>query len=145
MVETPALQNFPVPQHVDATYLFTEPASLYGFWLALDDATLENGCLWFYPGSHKQNAPDFRFIRNPDSESKELCIDRGTRPVYDEEKFEPTPVAKGSCILIHGNVVHRSLPNHSDKPRHVYTFHTYDKTSEYSKENWLQADFESIY
>lgn len=30
-----------------------EPMKLYGVWIALDDATEENGCLWFIPGSHK--------------------------------------------------------------------------------------------
>jgi len=43
-----------VKPHQDATYLYTEPPqkSLLGFWIALDDATLENGCLHFWPGSH---------------------------------------------------------------------------------------------
>lgn len=39
--------------HQDATFLNTTPMKLYGLWIALEDATLENGCLWFMPGSHK--------------------------------------------------------------------------------------------
>lgn len=39
--------------HQDSTFLYTEPMKLMGFWIALEDATLENGCLWFIPGSHK--------------------------------------------------------------------------------------------
>lgn len=39
--------------HQDSTFLFTEPKqSCLGLWLALDDATLENGCLWVRPKSH---------------------------------------------------------------------------------------------
>lgn len=43
-----------VQVHVDSTFLNTDPVdALVGVWIALDDATLENGCLWFIPGSHK--------------------------------------------------------------------------------------------
>ncbi|KAK3736638.1 hypothetical protein QZH41_017026, partial [Actinostola sp. cb2023] len=39
--------------HRDSTYLYTEPTSVIGAWIPLEDCTLENGCLWFIPGSHK--------------------------------------------------------------------------------------------
>lgn len=42
-----------VPPHQDSTFLYTEPPSAVGFWYALEDATLENGCLSFLPGSHR--------------------------------------------------------------------------------------------
>ena len=38
--------------HCDATFLYTEPVSVCGFWFAVEDATLENGCLWALPGGH---------------------------------------------------------------------------------------------
>ena len=38
----------------DGTFLYTEPLRLFGFWFAIDDATEENGCLWYVPGSHDQ-------------------------------------------------------------------------------------------
>lgn len=42
-----------VNPHQDATFLYTEPLGrLLGIWMALEDATLDNGCLWFIPGSH---------------------------------------------------------------------------------------------
>lgn len=42
-----------VTAHQDSTYLFTEPhQTCLGLWLALDDATVENGCLWARKGSH---------------------------------------------------------------------------------------------
>lgn len=42
-----------VTSHQDATFLYTEPLGrVLGVWIALEDATLENGCLWFIPGSH---------------------------------------------------------------------------------------------
>ena len=39
--------------HQDATFLYTEPMTVTGLWFALEDATLENGCLWAIPGGHK--------------------------------------------------------------------------------------------
>ena len=44
-----------VAPHQDATYLHTEPKpnKIVGIWIALEDCTLENGCLSFIPGSQK--------------------------------------------------------------------------------------------
>lgn len=43
-----------VTDHVDATFLQIEPIEkVVGIWIAVDDAEIENGCLWFIPGSHK--------------------------------------------------------------------------------------------
>lgn len=50
-----------VPPHQDSTFLYTEPPSAVGFWYALEDATRENGCLSFLPGSHKVSR--FRFTK----------------------------------------------------------------------------------
>lgn len=42
-----------VVPHQDSTFLYTTPPSVVGYWLALEDATKTNGCLWAIPGSHK--------------------------------------------------------------------------------------------
>ena len=39
--------------HQDATFLYTDPMTVTGFWFAIEDATLENGCLWAAPGGHR--------------------------------------------------------------------------------------------
>jgi len=44
---------FAVIPHQDATYLACQPLRVVGLWLALEDAAVDNGCLWFLPGSHK--------------------------------------------------------------------------------------------
>ena len=44
-----------VNSHQDSTFLYTTPRqSCLGLWLALDDATLQNGCLWVRPKSHRE-------------------------------------------------------------------------------------------
>ena len=39
--------------HQDSTFLYTEPESAVGFWVALEDASKDNGCFWVAPGGHK--------------------------------------------------------------------------------------------
>ena len=57
-----------VQAHQDGSYLYTTPLKLTGLWIALEDGTLENGCLSFIPGSHKTHDLLTRFIRNPNKE-----------------------------------------------------------------------------
>ena len=84
-----------VTSHQDGSYLFTEPNSTVGFWIALEDATLENGCLKFIRASH-MNGTHRRYIRNPDTEAKELLIYDRPEPIYQMSNFTAVPVKKGS-------------------------------------------------
>ncbi|KAK5643028.1 hypothetical protein RI129_009195 [Pyrocoelia pectoralis] len=125
--------------HQDASFLYTDPVNIIGFWIALDDATLENGCLWFARGSHKSGVHR-KFVRNPDPTAQPLLMYTGPSPHYQKSSFTAVPVSKGSCILIHGQVVHSSESNKSEKQRNVYTFHVIEqKNTKYSSKNWLQA------
>lgn len=47
--------------HQDNSFIYTEPASCVGLWLALEDATVTNGCLWAIPGSQKSMLLPFIF------------------------------------------------------------------------------------
>jgi phytanoyl-CoA hydroxylase len=128
-----------VSTHQDSTFLYTDPPShLVGFWFALEEATEENGCLYFIPGSQSIN-PTCRFVRNPDASSSTLTMMRGVELDYPMDRFKAAPVPKGSLVVIHGNVIHRSERNSSNKSRHAYTFHVVDfDNATYSNENWLQ-------
>uniref|UniRef100_A0A8B9CSI5 Phytanoyl-CoA dioxygenase domain-containing protein 1 n=1 Tax=Anser brachyrhynchus TaxID=132585 RepID=A0A8B9CSI5_9AVES len=139
--------GFPSPQpaplatvtpHQDATFLHTEPLGrVMGFWIALEDATQENGCLWFIPGSHT-NGITRRMVRAASGAS--TCVEFvGSEPTYDDSQFIPVPISKGGLILIHGEVVHKSELNSSEFSRHVFTFHIMEaKDTSWSKDNWLQ-------
>ena len=81
--------------HQDSTFLHTDPMKLVGVWFALEDVTLENGCLWFIPGSH-QDGISRRFIRNPDPSSPNLTMYTHPNPEYDTTKFIAGPVPKGT-------------------------------------------------
>uniref|UniRef100_A0A8D3DF54 Phytanoyl-CoA dioxygenase domain-containing protein 1 n=1 Tax=Scophthalmus maximus TaxID=52904 RepID=A0A8D3DF54_SCOMX len=111
-----------VRPHQDATFLYTEPLGrVMGVWIALEDATLNNGCLWFIPGSQNSGITQ-RMVRAPEG-TFPLTDFIGKEKTYDEQKFIAVPVKKGSVVLIHGQVVHRSAENNSEDSRHVYTFH----------------------
>lgn len=127
-----------VASHQDGSYLHTEPSSVVGFWIALEDATLENGCLKFIRASHK-NGIHRRFIRNPDKGSPELLIYDKPAPIYQLSNFTTAPVKKGTLVIIHSQVVHRSESNKSNKCRDAYTFHVIEtRGTRYASDNWLQ-------
>ncbi|KAJ1653672.1 hypothetical protein IWQ61_006248 [Dispira simplex] len=93
-----------VPPHQDSTFLFTKPLSAVGFWLALEDCTEKNGCLYFVPGSHKTTPISHRFIRKETGQGTEMIpIDptyppnqpRIDSPSYSEADFILTPVEAG--------------------------------------------------
>ncbi|XP_015514525.1 phytanoyl-CoA dioxygenase domain-containing protein 1 homolog [Neodiprion pinetum] len=127
-----------VTAHQDATYLYTQPPRLLGFWIALEDATLENGCLWIAPGSHNGGVHR-RYMRNKDPKASELLVYDSAAPCYPQSNFRAIPVKKGTCVLLHGQVVHYSNANKSQKSRHAYTYHVVEtKHVQYSKDNWLQ-------
>eukprot|EP00095_Tigriopus_kingsejongensis_P005332 maker-scaffold779_size98098-snap-gene-0.23 protein:Tk05332 transcript:maker-scaffold779_size98098-snap-gene-0.23-mRNA-1 annotation:"phytanoyl- dioxygenase domain-containing protein 1" len=128
-----------VTPHQDGSFLRNDPLNLVGFWFPIDDATLENGCLWYIPGSH--TLPVSRhFVRNPAQSGNEpLMMFRGENPQFNDSNWVAAPVKKGSLVLIHGQVLHKSEANTSDKPRHAYTFHMVETEGcAYSAENWLQ-------
>lgn len=130
-----------VPSHQDSTFLYTDPPSAVGFWIALEDSTLDNGCLSFVPGSHRNVPLRSRFVRMPQGGTG--FIDLESPSSYDpkiesESDFHAEQVAKGSLVVINGSVVHKSEANRSDKSRFIYTFHIIEGNNEYDSRNWLQ-------
>ncbi|WAR24748.1 PAHX-like protein [Mya arenaria] len=84
--------------HQDSSFLHTDPMKLVGFWIALEDATLENGCLWFIPGSHKEGIHcGRRMLRNPNKgEGESGTIFQGEMPKYNDKDFIPGPATANS-------------------------------------------------
>jgi len=120
--------------HQDSTFLYTEPAEIAGLWFALEDATLENGCLWAIPGGHKLGLKS-RWLRSATGTMKFEVFDSSPWP---EEKLLPLEVRKGSLIVLNGLLPHKSLANRSAKSRHAYTLHVISGNCRYPETNWLQ-------
>ena len=85
--------------HQDSWFLYTEPNSAIGFWIALEDCTLQNGCLQFIKGSHKSGVHR-RYIRNPDKTSKDLMIYDRAAPFYPQSSFTPIHCSKGNYLVL---------------------------------------------
>jgi phytanoyl-CoA hydroxylase len=119
--------------HQDSTFLHTEPLSCTGFWFALEDATEENGCLWAEPGGHRRPLRQ-RFVREGDT-TRMVTLDPAPLP---SDGLVPLPASKGTLVLLHGSLPHRSGPNLSDRSRHAFALHLIDGACRHSPDNWLR-------
>ncbi|MCH9695483.1 MAG: phytanoyl-CoA dioxygenase family protein [Gammaproteobacteria bacterium] len=121
--------------HQDSTYIYTQPESCVGFWFALEDASLENGCMQFIPGGHKAPLKK-RNYRKSDG----LLVTE----TLDDAPWDGEPVAAevpaGTLVVFDGRAPHLSAANRSSKSRHAYTLHVIDQSCHYPAENWLQRD-----
>jgi phytanoyl-CoA hydroxylase len=120
--------------HQDSTFLYTEPIDIAGLWFALEDATIENGCLWALPCGHRHGLKS-RWRRSQN--------DRMEFEIFDNEPWPtaglvPLEVPKGSLILLHGLLPHCSFENRSPRSRHAYTLHLIGARVNYPADNWLQ-------
>jgi phytanoyl-CoA hydroxylase len=123
-----------VTSHTDHTFLWTEPRSVTGFWFAVEDATLENGCLWALPGG--QDIPvKQRFRRDGQGGTVMEVLDDTP---YPEEGLVPLEVPAGTLVVLNGTLPHRSGPNRSDRSRHAYTLHVIEQGATYPDDNWLR-------
>jgi len=141
-----------VTSHQDSSFLHTTPRpTCLGLWLALDPATLRNGCLWVRPGSHKEpirrlfvrnpkyfaegdrDAPQMVFEQPDESESSKLeawqwegKMPDGWEPPSEglrQKGFISVECEVGDLVVIHGQVDHMSLPNTSELPRETFQLH----------------------
>jgi phytanoyl-CoA hydroxylase len=122
--------------HQDATFFETTPVSVTTFWFALEDATIDNGCLWVEPGGHRGPMRE-RFVRNGDVIKMEKLNDMAWP---DDSVAVPLEAKAGSLVCFHGLLPHYSAPNRSPVSRHAYTLHATDGATTYSPQNWIQRD-----
>ena len=120
--------------HQDASFLITEPVSVVTFWFALEDATLDNGCLWVQPGGHRGPLRQ-RFVRDADAVHMQTL---DATPWPGTEQAVPLEVRSGSLVCFNGLLPHFSGPNRSEKSRQAYTLHVTDAACEWSAQNWLR-------
>jgi len=132
-----------VTPHMDSTFLYNEGApsnGLTGMWLALEDATVDNSCLYYVPGSHKDHPePPRRWKKNTDLDEPTMEFE-GNDPVYPDDKWIAAPVKRGTLVLINGTVMHKSFPNTSNRSREIVTWHVIEggRDLKWSAHNWLQ-------
>jgi phytanoyl-CoA hydroxylase len=96
--------------HQDENFIPTRDRSLCGVWIALDDATVDNGCLWVLPGSHAHG------VIWPSKPHGTRDFDEGRESFGFPESADravPVEVEAGGVVFFNGYLLHRSLPNRS--------------------------------
>jgi phytanoyl-CoA hydroxylase len=109
-VAKPPQARTELPWHQDNGYTPLVPEEYVTCWLALDDADVDNGCLWVIPGSHRQGTVRHRNGAGP------------FRVGYDGPDVDgvPVPVRRGSVLVFSSLLMHRSGPNTTDRPRRAW-------------------------
>jgi phytanoyl-CoA hydroxylase len=120
--------------HQDASFLYDTPMSVTGFWFALEDASVDNGCLWVEPGGQRGPLRE-RFVRHGDA-VRSVVLD--ATPWPDASVAVPLEVEAGTLVCFHGLLPHYSASNRSPLSRHAYTLHATDARCAWAADNWLQ-------
>jgi phytanoyl-CoA hydroxylase len=105
--------------HQDEIYIPTRDRSLCGAWIAMDDATDENGCLRVIPGSHRSGMLHDNRPHNKPSEFDFAPESYG----FDESQEVLVEVTAGSVVFFNGHLLHRSKRNRSQVYRRALVNH----------------------
>ena len=99
----------PFPWHQDTGYTFTDPQHYLTCWVALNDATIDNGCPWVLPGVHRSGTLLHHWV-DPIGWQ---CLDAPTGAV-------PAEVPAGGAVVFSSLTPHQTGPNITDGPRKAY-------------------------
>jgi len=128
--------------HQDATYFFTAPQSVLTFWFAIEDATIQNGCLQV-----DKKGADFpikeQFKRYNDDSTELVTLKDIAWPSND--RALPLEVKAGTLVVFNGALPHFSEANRSNKSRHAFTLHITSAEADYDAHNWIRAEGVRIY
>ena len=106
------------PWHQDSYYFRFDRQPQVGVWLALSRATLQNGCLWVLPGSHR--GPIYRHV--PD---RRPAANRAYMEIVDQDDSprEPSLMEPGDVLFFHSFLMHMSTDNVADERRAAMVYH----------------------
>jgi phytanoyl-CoA hydroxylase len=122
------------PWHQDSFYFPMEPDRQLGVWLAVTEATMENGPLWILPGSHREPVHEHVKDRRPDALYGYVGI-----VDHDMQAAVPVLMEPGDLLLFDSHLMHRSTDNRSEAIRAAMVYHyspagTVDRTREQVRE-----------
>ena len=122
--------------HQDASYLITEPSSIAGFWIALEDAHKENGCLWVQPGGHTGPLREIYEVNHESMTGTLRELDDTPWPSATDGIAVEVPA--GSLVIFNDHMPHYSSQNRSQSSRQAFTMHFAEENARWSAKNWLQ-------
>ena len=127
----PASNGKRTPWHQDGQYWPIRPLATCTVWIAIDDATVENGCLRYVPGSHRTN----RLMRHEVNSSPDVTLNQElTRDEYDEAEAVDLVLEAGQMALHDVYIAHGSEENRSPHPRRGMTMRFMPTSSVYDRE-----------
>jgi len=114
----PARTGAETPWHQDESYWSGAHAYRTGsIWIPLQEASVENGCMWFVPRSHELDVVPHQSINNdPRVHGLELRADQ----MHLVKDAEPQPLPPGGATIHGSRMLHYAGPNRSDVPRRAY-------------------------
>jgi phytanoyl-CoA hydroxylase len=119
------------PYHQDSAYWAIDPPALCSAWIALDDATLENGCMRVLAGSHRWGLVEHKHLADFQVEEEKL----------DLSSEVAVPLEAGGALLFHSMLLHATSPNHSDNPRRAMICSFMSARSRYTGKPGTQPEF----
>jgi phytanoyl-CoA hydroxylase len=122
--------------HQDATYLNTEPPSVIGVWVAVEEAGKDNGCLWVQPGGHLSPLREIYEVNHASRSGSLRSLDAAPWPATAEAL--PLEVPAGSMVVFSDCLPHYSSPNRSSRSRHAFAMHFAPGGVRWAETNWLQ-------
>jgi alpha-ketoglutarate-dependent taurine dioxygenase len=126
----PALNGKKTPWHQDGQYWPIRPLATCTVWIAIDAATVENGCLRYIPGSHKTN----RLMKHDQKNDPSYTLNQELRVgEYDESQAENLILEAGQMALHDVYIAHGSEQNRSPHPRRGMTMRMMPTTSIYDR------------
>ena len=127
----PAVDGKRTPWHQDGQYWPIRPLATCTVWIAVDDATPENGCMRFIPGSHR----DRRLMQHQQNDDAALTLNQELEPhEYDESRAVDVALEAGRISLHDVYLVHGSAKNTSSRPRRGMTLRLMPTTSHFDRE-----------
>ena len=124
----PPIDGHATPWHQDGQYWPIRPLATCTVWLAIDDATIENGCLRFIKSSHIDQKLKSHNINN----DKNLTLNQELmKEEYDEEKAVNLILKRGQISLHDVYLVHGSEANNSPNARRAITMRFMPTSSKY--------------
>jgi ectoine hydroxylase-related dioxygenase (phytanoyl-CoA dioxygenase family) len=113
----PAGYGLVTPWHQDQSY--HDPKFRFktiNFWLPLQNATIEGGCMWYVPYTHGGAVVPHTFLHEGDDQSAMVAENQA----YWHGNGVPVPCDAGSVVLHHSYSMHYAGPNVSEQPRRAY-------------------------
>lgn len=122
--------------HQDASYLISKPPDVTGIWVAIEDAGLENGCLWVQPGGHRSPLREIYEVDWTRRRGELRTLNNTPWPSSDQALALEVPA--GSAVFFSDHMPHYSSQNHSSRSRQAFTLHVSESGVPWSGKNWLQ-------